>query len=213
MRIHIEWRRRLAIGAAVLIAGPLAGCGSENTPVAAKPRLLTVQDLKKYPSGSAEAALLQHYFYIQWGGARNIIASLDPSITQDVGIAQIVAAYAFLRPALSAARLRVVGTQQTGQGPLVTFETFPASGPSQPDSVLLGKVDGTYVVRYDTQLERGIPGSIRAATAGEPQTKQYRTRIAREISQVLDRYHRATGAAGLESALERVGRDTGDKTR
>lgn len=198
--------RCLAAGAALLIGGSVAGCGSDDAPVAAKSRLLTVQDLKKYPSGSPEAALMRHHFFIQWGSARNLVAALDPKITQAVGIASIVDAYAFLRPALAAAKLRIIGTVQTSEGPLVTFEASPASGASQADSVLFGRINGTYVVRYDTQLERGIPGSIRAATAGEPQTKQYQTRVTREIAKVLARYHEAAGAPGLEAALERAGR-------
>lgn len=207
-------RRCRAAAVLLLSVAVVAGCGSDKPASnAAAPRLLTVQDLKKYPSGSPESALFRHYFFIQWGSARNIIATLDPDVTQAVGIANIVDAYAFLRPALAAAKLRIVGTMQTSQGWLVTFESSPATGPSQADSILLDKVQGTYVIRYDTQLERAIPGSIRAATAGEPQTKQYNSRVAREEAQVLSRYHEAAGAPGLESALKRAGRLTPDASR
>ncbi|MEY2517395.1 MAG: hypothetical protein QOJ89_4753 [bacterium] len=204
-------RRWLALGLVVLTGGAFAACGGSDNPPAsgAAPKLLTLEDLKKYPSDSPEAALMRHFFFIQWGGARNLIASLDPEMAGAVGAPALIDAYSFLRPALAASKLRIIGKMDTDQGTLVLFEASPVSGPSQPDSVLFGKVGGSYVIRYDTQLDRAIPGAINAATAGQPASKQGQARLAKKIADVLDRYHAAAGAPAVRAALRRASRAAG----
>lgn len=202
-------RRWLTIGLVLLAAAGLPACGgSDEEPVAQSPRLMTISDLRKYKSGTPEAALMRHLFFIQWGSARNLIASIDPAVSKAVGVAELIDGYAFVRPALANSKLRIIGTLETSEGPLVTFEVSPATGPAQPDSILFGRSGGSYVIRYDTQLDRGIPGSLRAATAGQPQSKQFEVQLARRIRSVMHRYYEAAGGAALQSALERAGRET-----
>ena len=68
----------LAVSLCILVSAlGTSGCGpfSEDTKTNSdESKLLTVADLKKYPDGSPEAALLEHIFYIQWGSAQNVVA-------------------------------------------------------------------------------------------------------------------------------------------
>src|SRR4051794_38007010 len=183
----------LCILAAALVA---SGCGpfsEDSKTTSSGPKLLTVADLKKYPDRSPEAALLEHIFFIQWGSAQNLVAGLDPNVTASVGVPEIVDGYSFLRPSMSASRLRITGKKKTSAGTLLTFEILPRSGAAQPDSVLLRKVGKNWIIVYDGLLDRGIPGSIFAAASAAPSTKRSKIRTQRRIDKVLSLYHSVAG--------------------
>ena len=213
--LHVGLRRafrskRIAVSCVVLAALAGAGCGpfdDEDSGGADTARLVTVEDLDRYPDDSPEAAFLKHYFYIQWGSARNVVAALDPRVPRAVGVPELIDAYAFLRPGLAASRLRFTGKMNTREGALITFEVLPRSGAAQSDSALLRKTrDDNYVILYDGLLDRGIPGSIRAAAAGEPATAERALRTQRRINAVMRRYHAAAGTPARTVASRTRGR-------
>lgn len=199
----LSWRPSLV--ALLISVAFLAGCGSSGSSekTVAAPKLLTIEDLEKQPSNSPEAALYRLHFFIQWGSARNLIGMIDPDITNAVGLPEIINAYSFLRPGLSSSRLRIVGKLDTREGQLIAYEVIGASGPSQTDSALFGKVGKEYVVLYDSLLDRGIPGSIFAASTDEPENVARKREVQNRIEQVLRRYHTAAGVPTLEAAARR----------
>lgn len=199
--------RKLGLGFVILlIAGVIAGCGlsGDDEPAPTRPRLLTVRDLDKYPSNSPEAAMFRHFFFIQWGSARDLIATLDPLVTEQVGLPPLVKAYAFVRPGLAAAKFRVVGKTDTSQGKLITYEILPQEGKVQAESALLGRAGNSYVILYDSLLESAIPESIRATAAAQPSTKQLRESTERSVTAVMRRFHATAGPEGPGSASKRA---------
>jgi hypothetical protein len=202
--LPVYLRRRITV-ALVLSMALLAGCGSSGSgeTSAPAPKLLSIKDLEKQPAGSPEAALYRLHFFIQWGSARNLIAMIDPDVTNAVGIPDLIDAYAFLRPGLAASRLRIAGKMSTREGQLITYEVIGPSGPSQTDSALFGKIGNQYVVLYDSLLDRGIPGSILAANTDKPETVAGKREVADRVQEVMTRYHTAAGVPVLEAAAKR----------
>jgi hypothetical protein len=214
---HMRATKRIAsVAAATIVAGLSACAGSDDGEVAssdriartgaspaavgpqgrltAQPAPLTLADLRKQPKGSPQAAVLELWFWGQWGSAPNIVAAYMPRIRSTIGVSNITGAYAQQRVDLLDSLPRIAAVRRTKLGAFVGLEILTKQNEPRRESFLLQQPssDG-WRVAYDTLLERALAGYVQTTVQStiDPNAERPAARAIREGVAVAQTYRDA----------------------
>jgi hypothetical protein len=205
----LRWRRRLFAGGCVaLLAAGASACGSTNkpdprttprpaaaaTPAAPRLELLEQADLRKFPAGSPQRAVLTLWYWSQWGSWPNVVSAYAPAVRDAVGDNRIAGTYAQQRGSMQVSKIEIRGADAGAKTSLVRTLVRSSAGTPIPESWTLRQGAGNrWEVVHDTFLERTLPAYVQAITqdrVGPGTTKldpraQIAARRARETYQNL----------------------------
>jgi hypothetical protein len=193
-RRHRRVGRRAWLTSALFLIGALSGCGGSTTTTttvtgraAGLSAIVPAQAVAKYPPGSPQRAVLGIWRYGELGDEQTVVATYHPKVLATLGATTIAAAYDLQRSYLVDTIPQILGVDTTPQGDLVTVEETPKVGQPVLDTFLLRHVHGSWLVTYDTFLERALqfytqqqmePGSAQPSTkavlAGQAEATAYR---------------------------------------
>jgi hypothetical protein len=117
-----------------------------------------VQDIEKQPKDSAQRAVMQLIFWVQWGNLPAVVDAYDSRVVSGLGVTKITGTYDYLRPDLLTSRARITATRPSGGGQFVSVEFASTTSAPTRDGFLMRRRAGVWRVVYDTLLERGIDG-------------------------------------------------------
>jgi hypothetical protein len=121
---------------------------------------LTLNDLKKYKAGTPAAAVMELFFYAQWGSSPNVASMYDPGAVRAVGIDNLVGTYSAVRPSLNALQLRVLTDRTDSVGGFVAVEGRSREADPVRYSFELRNSGGRWRVVFDTLLEGALPSYV-----------------------------------------------------
>jgi hypothetical protein len=122
----------------------------------ADPRPLSLEDLSAVPTGSASEAVLRLWYWGQWGSPPNVVAAYAPEVVSGLGAANIAGAYSLKRASMVASRPRITGEVRGERGTVVTLEAQRRNTQPEHYAYTLERVNGGWLVRFDTLLESAI---------------------------------------------------------
>jgi hypothetical protein len=126
------------------------------------PSPLTARDISKQPRGSAPQALMLLWFYGQWGSTPSIYWMYATKVRRAFGPEVIPGAYTQSRTDMLNVQPRIVGTQRTPRGTLVTVELLSATDPPREESFLFAREGRRWRVRYDTYFDAILQGYVQS---------------------------------------------------
>jgi hypothetical protein len=97
---------------------------------------------------------------IQVGGYQTAALQYDKRVLDAFGTRDVIGALATQQQALSVTTPKVVSTDRTRVGTLVTVNAMTKGGATGRYSFLLGRRGGKWKVRYDTLLGTALPGYV-----------------------------------------------------
>lgn len=161
--------RKAAIWAALLVAATSGlSCNDDDSDAAdTKQAPETPSGLGKLsePSGNGpEATPLRLLRYVQLGSTPLAAAEYDPLVVQAVGSRAIMGALGDQRNTLSVISPKVVSSEKTARGTLVVVNVESKNRPVGRYSFLVGRVDGSWKIRYDTLLGDGLAAYVQSRT-------------------------------------------------
>lgn len=190
----------------LVVAGALAlgvvGCGGSSpqkepaAPAASAegqlkevPEPLTMKVVAEQPDGSAARAVLQLWLYAQWGSTPNVFAAYSERVQLAVG-QELANAYAQQRDTLVRTSVRILDSQRTERGTLVTLQVRSPDSPPGLESFLLEDSRAGWRVIHDTYLERALNayGTTAAQDRINPAAKTVSARASRAGRQLAETY-------------------------
>ena len=158
---------------------PQVGTGGQ---LKAEPGPLTLADLRTQPKGSAMAAVMELWFWGQWGSAPNVVAAYHTDVHTSVGAPNIAGAFSQQRDAMVSSHPRIVEVRRTPLGRFVALEVLTTTNPAARESFLLRRQRGRWVIIHDTLLERAVAGYVQTLvqeridpSASKPSPRAVRT--------------------------------------
>lgn len=124
------------------------------------PKPLTLEEVRRTPAGSPARSLFELFFWAQWGSAPNVVAAYPPEVARAVGADILSGAYAQQRVTLLSSLPRITSTVKTAFGVVVTVELLRRNAVPARQSFTLRRVEGRWLVVYDTLLEDGIAAYV-----------------------------------------------------
>jgi hypothetical protein len=126
--------------------------------------------------------------YGELGDVQTVVATYHPKVLSVLGATTIAATYDLQRSYLVDTAPQILSVDKTPQGDLVTVKETPKTGQPILDSFLLRRVNGSWLVAYDTFLERALQyyvqqqvepastshPSAKAVSAGQAEATAYR---------------------------------------
>jgi hypothetical protein len=178
MHCETRLRRRRPLGAgscvALLAVGAIA-CGSTSKPAprpaataapgAPQLRLLEQADLRKFPAGAPQRAVLTLWYWSQWGSWPNVVTAYAPAVRKAVGDDRIAGTYAQQRGTMQLSQIEIRGVDTGSTATVVRTIIRPPAGAPIAESWTLreGAAHG-WEVLHDTFLERGLTPYVQAVT-------------------------------------------------
>jgi hypothetical protein len=184
-----RWRRSVSrwvwISGALFLLGAVSGCGGGSTTATTTTTvtraasvlsgIVPAKSLAKYPAGSPQRVVLSIWRYGELGDEQAVVANYHPKVLAALGGTTIAAAYDLQRSYLVDTAPQILGVDKTRQGDLVSVEETPKVGQPLLDTFLLRQVKGSWVVTYDTFLERAlqyyVQQQIQPVPTARPSTK------------------------------------------
>jgi len=179
----------------VLVALPIAGCGSDAEPKSdADNAARTTQNppsssklidaLKESKVGSRERAIYSLYYYARWGDYPALVRLYDSEVRRTIRSDPIASVYADNRGRfLSVDVPKIVNRRFSAQGVSLNIELRAADGSVIQETYLLRRRKGGWGIAYDTFFDRAYGETARAAIdgpAGKPSARG--TQAARRAS-------------------------------
>jgi hypothetical protein len=124
--------------------------------LAVDPKPLSLDDLRALESGSPAEAVIELWYWAQWGSLPNVVAAYDPVVVDRLGAGDIASAYSMQRQSLIASKPRILEEVRGREGTAVSVEALRRNASPTRYSFTLRESDGEWLVVFDTLLESGI---------------------------------------------------------
>jgi len=171
----VRMKCRRAATVLVLGAAAVSGCGSDENrgamdsrPTAKKAaeRALKQTDEAFIRNGTAGRAVLDHWRRLKSGAVPVAVLGYDSKVRKRVGTAALAGALAFQQVDLANVEAVVTGIETTPKGQLVTVEVFRPDAPPVQQTYLLRRVNGDWLIVFDTLTQSAIQTHVQARVQG-----------------------------------------------
>lgn len=132
------------------------------------PAPLSLQDVEKQSDGSAARAVVELWYWGQWGSVPNLLASYDPAVLDAVGTENVAGAYAGQRGFLVASNPNVLEEVEGPSGTVVNIEALRQNQIPVEYSFTLREQDGEWRIVFDTLLESALASYIQTENTPDP---------------------------------------------
>ncbi len=150
----------------------------------ANPAPLTLKDLSRFKSGSAEAAVMQLLFWTQWGNLPSIVDAYDPRVVRRLGVSNLTGAYSWLRPQIASSKAQLLLVRRRGTTRFVGIELLSKDADPTRESFLLRRSEGEWRILYDSLLEQALKAHTVARLSGDsPRPSSRVVKVAERAAQ------------------------------
>lgn len=157
------------------------------------PTLISTGPGRQLTTRTPATALMAVWSSAQWGDVPAILRLQDPVVRTTMGDTIVVGVYQHQRPRMVTLKPRIADVDVRGMTATVRYRLQGDVKASLPQSAILRRHGGSWLLRYDTFIEAAIPYYVIASRAAEKQpsradrlvgldaTAKYRRQVARLV--------------------------------
>ena len=156
------------------------------------PKPLSLADVERQPAGSARRAVIQLWYWAQWGSTPNVVAAYAPAIVTALSATDVAGAYSQKRASMVTSQPRIVDeVKGAGDDTVVLVQALRRNSPPENLSfTLVNDTDGWKIVS-DTLLEDAIAAYVQFRNTPDPNSTTVPPSAARAGVEAARRYRTA----------------------
>jgi hypothetical protein len=166
--------------------------------LAVDPKPLSLDDLRRTENRSPSEAVMELWYWAQWGSLPNVVAAYDPAVVARLGADDIASAYSMQRQSLVASTPRIIEEVRGREGTVVSVEVLRRNASPTRYSFTLRDTSGDWLIVFDTLLESGIAAWAQFDAMPDPDARSAPARAKRAGIRAAHQYR----DVGLEKPPE-----------